>query len=119
MDFQVPTCNQGVGGIQNDDSELWLHTGITGELSKVPTASSSEFGSWGEGRLAWYFSKFPYDSHVKSQLRTTDVEELEPQSLASRALEVKVSLALVPPNTGLSLVFSHAISSVLGPGHRL
>lgn len=36
---------------------------------------------------------------MKSQLRTTDVEELEPQSLASRVLEVKVSLALIPPNT--------------------
>ena len=86
-------------GIQNDGSELWLHIGITGKLSKVPISSSSAFGSWGGERWAWCFSEVPYDSHMKPEFRPTDVEELESQSLASRTLEMKVSLALVPPNT--------------------
>ena len=74
-------------GIQNDGSELWLHIGITGKLSKVPTSSSSAFGSWGGERWAWCFSEVPYDSHMKPEFRPTDVEELESQSLASRTLD--------------------------------
>ena len=96
--FQVLTCGQGMG-IRNDGSELWLHIGITGKLSQVPTSSSSAFGSWGGERWAWCFSEVPCDSHMKPELRPTDAEELESQSLASRTLEMKVSLALVPPNT--------------------
>lgn len=100
--FQVLTCGQGLG-IQNDGSELLLHIGITGKLSQVPTSSSSAFGSWGGERWAWCFSEVPYDSHMKPKLRPTDAEELESQSLASRTLEMKVSLPwslLILPSSG-------------------